>query len=187
MKFFIKSIAPFILVALMASPVSAATKLDAALKQLGAETIRGIDSDVALPRDADEYLALGKNAILMVTASSAISTELPLWSVYAQQNGVRVPLNRVLVLDKHMDENNSRAIQVSFYLLPVQFMKRDTVLYADFNGGRKAFGFISYSKKSGLPKSAPAFARLDEYDNPGDASADAISGLIAREFAGSLK
>lgn len=167
------------------TPLAAETKkadIDAIAKNLGAETIRGIDSDIAFPADAEEYMALGKNAVMMVKASSAVSTELPLWSVYAQYSGTRIPLQRVLLLGKYMDATTSRALQVSFYLLPIQFMKRDVRVLADFSGGRKAFGFTTFTKKGGLPSSSPAFARLDEYDTPGDADPAAIARLIAREF-----
>ncbi len=155
-------------------------KIDQVLKNLGAEAIRGIDHDICFPASSEEYAAMGKHAILQLRASSAIGTELPLKSVYLVQRGVRIPLQRVLLLQKR--QNKSRVSQISFYLLPIQKMKADAQLKADFSGDRKAFGISQFSAKEGLDKSAPAFARLDEYDTPEDADMPTVMRVLAREY-----
>jgi len=164
-----------------ATPKKPARDVDAVLRQLGASTIRGIDSDICLPATAAEYEALGKNAVVMVTASSAIATELPVRSVYALHKGVRIPLRRIALLPPSVDAEG-RVTQISFHILPIQLMKRDTQLLADFTGERKAFGFHSFTAAKGLDAGAPAFARLDEYDDPSEPDDAALRDLLKREY-----
>ena len=158
-------------------------KLERALKSLDAETIRDIESDICFPATSQEYAALGKHAILMLKSSSAISTELPLRSVYALHKGVRIQLQKIIVLEKHQDDPSSKASQVSFYLIPISLMKGDTQLLADFNGERKAFGFMTFSSKAGLGPGTPAFARLDEYDTPFEPDMSVIQDVLVREYS----
>jgi hypothetical protein len=169
----------------ISSPIFAqkeATGAEAALRNLGVEAIRQVDSDICLPATAEEYEALGKNAILMLDSCSAISTELPLRGVYAVYKNIRIQLHRVLLLDKAAEDDGSRTRQVSFYLLPIQLMKSDVKVEVDFSGQRKAFGILTFSEKAGLDKGAPAFARLDEYNDPADADPKAITEILAREY-----
>jgi hypothetical protein len=109
------------------------TKLPQALRALGAEPIRQVESDICFPATAEEYDRLGGNAILMLNASSAVSTELPLKSVYVLRTGVRIQLQKVDAVTKHVDAGG-HATQVSYYLLPIQLMKADAELLADFAG-----------------------------------------------------
>ncbi len=156
--------------------------VDQVLKKMGLEATRAIDTDICYPNTGEEYEALGKNAILMVKSSAAVSTELPLRTVYVIYKKARIALQRVALMDKTVDPETSKALQISFYLLPIQYMKGDTQLFADFAGERKDFGFYSFTAKGGLGKEAPAFARLDEYDTPGDADLSAVASLLAREY-----
>ncbi|WP_415644129.1 hypothetical protein [Sphingomonas antarctica] len=158
---------------------STASKVDAAMRALNPQTIRGTNYDICFPADAAEYEALGKNAILMVRASSAIATELPLKSVYITVKGARTNLQRVHLEPKV--EANDKSSQVAFYLLPVRFMKSDAALAADFSGARQGFGMMQFSARA-LPKEMPAFARLDEYDQPVDADMATIKEVLLREF-----
>ena len=178
-------ILPAILLATVDAPdilaaQSTGEKVDQVLKDLGVEAIRGIDHDICFPATSEEYAAMGKHAILQLRSSSAIGTELPLKAVYLLQRGVRIPLQRVLLLEKR--ENGSRASQISFYLLPIQKMKSDAQLKADFSGDRKAFGITQFSAKEGLDRNGPAFARLDEYDAPEDADMATVMRVLAREY-----
>lgn len=93
--------------------------VDKALAGLGVEAIRDIHFDICFPATAEEYQALGKNAIVKVESSSALSTELPLWSVYVIRKGVQIPLARIVLLDKRQDPGASQTTQISFYLLPI--------------------------------------------------------------------
>src|SRR4051812_37758923 len=118
--------------ATMAGAVPPRESIDQVLHRMGGEAIRGVDTDTCYPATAEEYVALGKNAILMLRSSSALSTELPLQSAYVMQRGVRIPLHRIALLDKQIDPASGRTIQVSFYLLPIQLMKSDARLLVDF-------------------------------------------------------
>lgn len=157
-------------------------QIDDVLRELGGEAIRQIHTDICFPATSEEYESLGKNAILMLESSSAVGTELPLRSVYAMRKGVRIPLFRVYLLSKRRNAAGDRATQVSFYLLPIEFMKADVQLLADFSGDRRGFGFMSFTAKHGLDRNAPAFARLDEYDAPTDPDPAIVTAVIAREY-----
>lgn len=154
----------------------------AELKGIGDSIVRQIDFDICLPATAEEYSELGKHAILLLNAESAISTELPIRSVYVIHKGVRIPLQRFFTLPKKIHDNGSGATQSAFYLLPIQYMKSDAKLLADFNGERKSFGITSFSAKEGLDTEAPAFARLDAYDTPFDPDLKVVEQVILREF-----
>ena len=172
------------------SPVAAqkaATGAEAALHEMGGEAIRQVDTDICFPATAEEYQALGKNAILMLDSSSAISTELPLLRVYAIYKGVRIQLHRVIVMGKTLDEDASRSRQISFYLLPIQLMRSDAKVEVDFTGERTGFGILTFTEQEGLDKGAPAFARLDEYNDPADPDPTAVAEILAREYPSYFK
>ena len=160
-----------------------ASTVDSVLKHLGVESVRNIDADICFPATAEEYVALGKNAIVMLTSSSAISTELPLKAVYAMRNGVRIPLQRITSLDKRINSQSGRTSQISFYLMPIQLMKQDARVLADFDGQRRGFGFFSFSAAEGIDPGAPAFVRLDEYDDPSEPDMAVVKTVVLREYA----
>lgn len=162
-------------------------KIGDALRKLGGEAIRQIHTDICFPATSEEYEALGKNAILMLESSSAVGTELPLRSVYAMRKGVRIPLYRVYLLAKRQNAAGDRTTQISFYLLPIEFIKADVQLLADFGGDRRGFGFMSFTAKGGLDRNAPAFARLDEYDQPTDPDPAVVTAVIKREYPDYLR
>lgn len=157
--------------------------LDNVLEQMGAETIRDVKPDIAFPANSDEYEILGKNAILRVEASSVVASELPLRSVYAEMMGVRIPLQRILSADRAYNARSEKTSQVSFYIVPVQVVKKKFRLAADFSGSRKDFGFMSYDEGEAV-EGAPAFIRLDEYDNPSEPDMKAVHHLLLREYPG---
>ena len=154
--------------------------LEEMLAKDGLQSIRGVDSDICYPANAAEYQALGKSAILMLKSDSAISTELPLRSVYLIHQKVRIPLQRLAATAKDEDDHG-RATQFSFYLLPIHYMKLDADLLVDFTGDRIGFSVMSFDGKS-RDDQMPAFARLDEYDMPQDADPKAVAEVLAREY-----
>jgi hypothetical protein len=94
---------------------------------------------------------------------------------------VRVPLHRIAFLEEHVASVSSRATQVSFYLLPIQLMKTDAVLLADFTGERSELSITVFRNE--WPRSKRAgFARLDEYDTPSDSDPAVIAQVRAREY-----
>ena len=153
------------------------------LKELGGSVIRGVDYDICFPADAQEYAALGKHAIVRLSASTAIETELPLRSAYLEVKGVRVPLHRLALLDPHHHrrDTDDYVEQVSFYLVPLSSLKAASELSVDFTGQRTAFGVVHFTKQSGV-EGAPAFVRLDEYDSPSDPDMKAVGAVLIREY-----
>lgn len=149
---------------------------------LADNVVRYISIDICLPATAEEYEELGKHAIVALDSTSAISTELPLRSVYLMHKGVRIPLQKIAELPKKQNADGSSASQTSFYLIPIQMMKSDAKILADFKGGRTDFGIMTFSESEGLEADAPAFARLDAYDTPFDPNMGAVQRVILREY-----
>lgn len=84
---------------------------------------------------------------------------------------------------KRLRERMGTRNRVSFYLIPIQITKMEAELEVDFSGERKAFGVQKFSKGAGyFDKDAPAFVRLDEYDDPSEPDAKALAALLAREY-----
>lgn len=157
------------------------------LKLLEEQTVRGVSFDVCYPADEQEYDALGKNAVVMATAYTVLPSELPLRTAYVTSKGIRVPLQRIAIFDKHERPSSSAANkvyteQVSFYLMPIYLMKKDAELAVDFAGPRRGFGVTTYSEKKGLDPNVPAFIRLDDYDAPSDPDTAAVRKLLQREY-----
>jgi hypothetical protein len=171
----------------LAQPVEGATQPSRDdLKALGIQSTREIKNDICFPATSDEYVAMGKNAILMLEASSVISSELPLRSVYVVSKGVRFPLPRIATFPKHPQGSDYTA-QTYFYLLPLHFMKKDAQILADFTGDRKAFGITRFYQKIGIESGAPAFVRLDEYDTDSEADPEVLTSILAREYPSYFK
>lgn len=97
--------------------------VDDVLAGMGLQSTRGIDTDICYPATATEYQALGKNAILMLKSTSALSTELPLRAVYLIHRTVRIPLQRIAITAKQ-EREEGRTTQYSFYLIPIHYMKQ---------------------------------------------------------------
>lgn len=163
----------------LAIPAPAQTQSPRLPAGLEEQVIRSISFDLCLPADGAEYEKIGKNAVIMLTASTAISSELPLKSVFVEISGVRVPLQRIARLDA--TQNGDRTGQVSFYLVPIQLTKKSSRLAADFTGNRGDFGIATFGPNF-YAKDAPAFARLDEYDVPSEPDPDSLAALLAREY-----
>lgn len=61
----------------LAIPVPAQSQSPQLPAELEEQVIRSISFDLCLPADGAEYEKIGKNAVIMLTASTAISSELP--------------------------------------------------------------------------------------------------------------
>jgi hypothetical protein len=163
----------------LAIPVPAQSQSPQLPAELEEQVIRSIGFDLCLPADGAEYEKIGKNAVIMLTASTAISSELPLKSVFVEIGGVRIPLQRLARLDA--TQNGDRTKQVSFYLVPIQLTKKSSRLAADFTGGRGDFGIATFGPAF-YAKGAPGFARLDEYDDPSEPDPASLAALLVREY-----
>ena len=174
------------ILALMPSALASA-KQDAGiavLEKLGTEAIRMADSDLCLPANADEYEALGKNGVLRIEASSAISSELPINAAYLEIKGLQFPLTRIVAFDKFEDEKPATSKgtrywhQVAFYRVPLNLIKQSSRLVIDFRGARRGFGVTTFTPST----DRPAFVRLDEYNTPSEPDGAALAALLAREY-----
>lgn len=182
---------------LLVAPVSLANARQdpgiAALEKLGGEAIRMADSDLCLPANAEEYEALGKNGVLRIEASSAISSELPINAAYLEIKGIQFPLTRIVAFDKFEDKEPATSKgtrywhQVTFYRLPLNLIKQSARLVIDFRGNRRGFGVTTFAPSA----DRPAFVRLEEYNTPSEPDESALAALLAREypddFAGSTR
>jgi len=74
---------------------SSKEELDRVAAELGLESLRGIDYDICFPNSPEEYEKLGKNAIILIKASAAVSTELPIKSTYIAYGGEKFNLHKI--------------------------------------------------------------------------------------------
>lgn len=169
---------------------TAAQSVDEVLASLGATTVRQASFDIALPADSAEYEQLGKNAVLMMEASSALAGELPLRSAYVVVNNIRVPLQRIIALparevtERRGQQDETYTHQVAFYLVPIYLLKLDAQLMVDFEGRRDGFSISRFPID--MP-GAPTFIRADDYAYPSEPNMEAAATLIIREFPAVLE
>ena len=167
-------------------PLHAASRdpITSTLDGMGAEATRMADYDLCFPANAKEYEAIGKNGVVRIEAQSAISSELPLKSVYLEVGGIRVPLRSIYLGEKFEDKVPATAKgtrywhQISFYLIPLNLIKGKAELVIDFKGPRSGFGLGPLV----IDGNAPAFVRLDECDTPSEPETSALSELLFREY-----
>ncbi len=182
----VASLTFLVILALLPGSLQGARKdpMSDVLAKMGTEAIRMADSDFCLPANADEYEALGKNGVLRIEASSAISSELPIKSAYLEIKGLKFPLSRIAGFDKFEDAEPATSKgarywhQVTFYLVPLNLIKQSARLAIDFRGARSGFGVHTFTPDS----DRPAFVRLDDYDTPSEPDKDALATLLAREY-----
>jgi hypothetical protein len=95
--------------------------------------------NIAYPEDRPSYEALNGHALLMLTAMSHKKDELPLKSVYVQQDATRIELQRIAMVLS--DQFNSEKISVkvfgvyrmdAVYVLPIQVRMKTGTLTVDF-------------------------------------------------------
>lgn len=159
---------------------------NAVLEKLGTEAIRMANADLCLPSNADEYEALGKNGVLRIEASSAISSELPIRSAFLEIKGIQFPLTRIVAFEKYEDEAPSTSKgtrywhQLTFYRVPLNLIKQSARLAIDFRGARRGFGVTTFEPSP----DRPAFVRLDEYNTASEPDEAALANLLAREYPG---
>jgi len=143
--------------------------------------------DFAWPQDAEEYRALNKNVLILVTVVTKDEKELPLRRVYLQNDGRDVALKK-LTSERRDVPKDSPAYSVlgpfredSFYLAPAGLMMREGFVVVDFAIKRK--GFRIYE----LPGSPPDFVQADKRPMPGaTAKIDlkAVRAMMEREYTG---
>lgn len=140
--------------------------------------------DIAWPATAEEYRALGRHAILFISAVSQKDEELPLKQVYTRQGGKSLPLKQLSskrrdVLPGSLTHTMFGPYREdSFYLVPVGALMQEWKLLADFAKNRNEFS-ISLSQLN-----PPRFIQADRSRNAGKVDPAALKTMLAREFPG---
>ena len=123
--------------------------------------------DIAWPATAEEYRALGRHAILFLSAVSQNTDELPLKQVYTRQGGKSLPLKQLSSKRRDVPSGSlTRTMfgpyrEDSFYLLPVGALMQEWKLLTDFAKNRNEFS-ISLSQLN-----PPRFIQTDRTRNAG--------------------
>jgi hypothetical protein len=147
--------------------------------------------DWAYPKDSAEYEAMNGYAVLLITALTQDSSELPLRRVYVRTSRDELDLNSVTWLrsdERAMDPLSAHVFGRhrvdALYLLPVALAVGGGQLLTDFQVNRDGFALARLAGQ--LP---PALAehvrvRLPTADRPSTA---AIARLLSREYPGFVR
>jgi hypothetical protein len=148
---------------------------------------RGAAIDFAWPSDAEEYRALAKHVLVLVSVVTQDAAELPLRRVYVSANGHETELVRLsswrgkvakesvtfLALGPHREDG--------FYLAPAGAMMADGFLQADFATRRNNFNLYK------LPGTAPDPIKADSDPMPAPGATPepaALKAMLHREYKG---
>lgn len=152
----------------------------------GADRVAQID--FAWPQDEDEYRALAKYVIVLVSVVSKNENEFPLKRVYIRDKWRReFPLERISSERRAVPEDSIVHSVIGpyredgFYLAPAQAMKGEGEVVADFAASRS--GFRLYN----LPGEPPDFIEADRHGKPAQGAKPdpkALKAMLEREYAG---
>ena len=140
--------------------------------------------DIAWPATAEEYRALGRHAILFLSAVSQNTDELPLKQVYTRQGGKSLPLKQLSSKRRDVPPGSLTHTMFgpyredSFYLLSVGALMQEWKLLADFAKNRNEFS-ISLSQLN-----PPRFIQTDRTRNAGKVDPATLKTILEREFPG---
>ena len=148
---------------------------------------RGSSVDFCWASSPEEYRALEKHVLVLVSAVTQDSAELPLRRVYVTVEGKETELIR---LSSQLSgvKKGSKTFSVlgpyredGFYLAPAGLMMSDGYLQADFAVRRNGFNLYK------LPGTPPDFIKADSNPMPApDARPEtpALKALLRREYSG---
>jgi hypothetical protein len=148
---------------------------------------RGSSVDFCWPSSAQEYQAIGKYVLVLVSVVTQDAAELPLRRVYVTVNGEQTEL---LKLSSQRRDVKKASIthpilgpfrEDGFYVAPAGLMMSDGYLQADFAIRRENFNLYK------LPGAPPDFVKADNDPMPAkDAAPDmpALKALLRREYRG---
>lgn len=143
--------------------------LETALRyqKFGAVAARGGFHDIAFPKDSKEFHRFNGYGLLVVTAVSQDSSELPLGRVYVQgEHGPEV-LQRLFSISSAVEPPDGAVAQVfgpfradAMYLFPVHWKFKDSKLLTDFAQNRRGFQLATFPERippalKALPKEKP--------------------------------
>jgi hypothetical protein len=144
-------------------------------------------SDMASPRDDDEYYKLGKNGVVLISAVTQDSAELPLARVAIRNGAVLTELKPLASGRRETAEGSvvremfGRFRQDALYLVPLDQVKRGATLECDFAVHRQGFVITRLSE----PPQGFILADPGRKSGP-QPSASLLQAFIAREFPGVL-
>jgi len=148
---------------------------------------RVADYDIAYPSTPEEYKALNKNAVVLLTVLTQDPTELPLKRVFLHRDGAADRDLDVVAVFYARTDNDAIVRETLgpirtevFCLLPVASTFTDSTLQADFAKTRTGFIVARF------PQSVDSdFIMNDKDRNPSShnrVSPEALTVLMAREF-----
>jgi len=142
------------------------------------DVARFVESDMAFPKDANEYVKFGGYSVLLVVAISHEPDELPLRLVYFRSGGHDMPLHRVYRVSGETPEASAtRAVfgryrDYAFFLVPVGQAIGEHDLMCDFASHRSGFVVANAPEDPpeyltpelyGHTEAAPSKARLRDF------------------------
>jgi hypothetical protein len=141
--------------------------------------------DLAYPRDAAEYRAVGKSALVFLAALSRNSDELPLRRVFTRVGRQEVELRKLGSRRSELPPSSvagqviGRFREDGLWLAPIGPLLRENALLCDF--ARNRAGFVINRAPFGPPDFIRADRDRDRAEKPQDA---AVKAFVAREYAG---
>ena len=148
---------------------------------------RGSSIDFCWPSSAEEYQAIGKYVLVLVSVVTQDAAELPLRRVYVTVNGEQTELARLSSQRRDVKKGSTTHPilgpfrEDGFYVAPAGLMMRDGYLQADFAIRRSNFNLYK------LPGTPPDFVKADNDPMPArDARPEpvALKSLLQREYKG---
>ena len=148
---------------------------------------RGSSVDFCWPSSTDEYRAIGKYVLVLVSVVTQDAAELPLRRVYVTANGKQTELVRLSSQRRDVEKGSTTYSilgpfrEDAFYVAPAGLMMSDGYLQADFAVRRTNFNLYK------LPGTPPDFVKADNDPVPArDAAPNmpALKALLTREYQG---
>jgi hypothetical protein len=148
---------------------------------------RGSSIDFCWPSSVEEYQAIGKYVLVLVSVVTQFAAELPLRRVYVTVNGEQTELVRLSSQRRDVGKGSTTFSilgpfrEDGFYVAPAGLMMSDGYLQADFAIRRNNFNLYK------LPATAPDFIKADKDPMPArDATPNmpALKALLTREYQG---
>ena len=148
---------------------------------------RGSSIDFCWPSSPEEYQAIGKYVLVLVSVVTQDAAELPLRRVYVTVNGEQTELARLSSQRRDVKKGSTTHPilgpfrEDGFYVAPAGLMMRDGYLQADFAIRRNNFNLYK------LPGTPPDFVKADNDPMPArDATPNmpTLKALLTREYQG---
>jgi hypothetical protein len=148
---------------------------------------RGSSIDFCWPSSVEEYQAIGKYVLVLVSVVTQFAAELPLRRVYVTVNGEQTELVRLSSQRRDVGKGSTTFSilgpfrEDGFYVAPAGLMMSDGYLQADFAIRRNNFNLYK------LPGTAPDFIKADKDPMPArDATPNmpVLKALLTREYQG---